>query len=428
MNIYYPRIADEILKEELSGVGAVLLEGPKWCGKTSTAEQIAGSIIYMNHPKTREMNKIIAQTDPSSLLKGNVPRLIDEWQLSASQIWDTVRYEVDRRQAFGQFILTGSATPARMNKDSHSGAGRIKRMKMRTMSLFESQNSTGDISLSALFSGEKVPVLKSDSSLEKMAYLVSRGGWPMAMHAKSEKAALKQVYNYYDALLNQEIDDDENEVPRRNPEWTRSVLRSYSRLTGSSASSAVIYEDCKGHGSLSYSQPTMENYIKALNRLFVFEDLDAWNPNLRSKTAIRTSPIRYFTDPSVAVASLGLGPGMLMNDLRTFGFLFENMAVRDLRIYAQSMDAQVYHYRDHNNLECDSVVVLPDGRYALVEIKLGGETLIKEGISAVNKLESILDSEAMGKPSFKMVLCAASPYVYTDSSGVLICPLSSLKR
>lgn len=428
MNIYYPRIADEILKEELSGVGAVLLEGPKWCGKTSTAERIAGSIIYMNHPKTREMNKIIAQTDPSSLLKGNVPRLIDEWQLSASQIWDTVRYEVDRRQAFGQFILTGSATPARMNKDSHSGAGRIKRMKMRTMSLFESQDSTGDISLSALFSGEKVPVLKSDSSLEKMAYLVSRGGWPMAMHAKGEKAALKQVYNYYDALLNQEIDDDENEVPRRNPEWTRSVLRSYSRLTGSSASSAVIYEDCKGHGSLSYSQPTMENYIKALNRLFVFEDMDAWNPNLRSKTAIRTSPIRYFTDPSVAVASLGLGPGMLMNDLRTFGFLFENMAVRDLRIYAQSMDAQVYHYRDHNNLECDSVVVLPDGRYALVEIKLGGETLIKEGISAVNKLESILDSEAMGKPSFKMVLCAASPYVYTDSSGVLICPLSSLKH
>lgn len=427
MKTYFPRIADTILKEELAGVGAVQLEGPKWCGKTSTAEQIAESIIYMNNPATKEMNKIIAQTDPVSLLKGETPRLIDEWQISANQIWDAVRFEVDHRQAFGQFILTGSATPKKMGKDTHSGTGRIKRIRMRTMSLYESNDSSGDVSLSDLFSSKKVSTTTSDSNLEKVAYLICRGGWPMAMLTDDKKVALKQASNYLNALLYQEIDDCD-EVSKRNPEWTKSILRSYSRLIGSPASSSVIYDDCASHGNVSYSKQTMENYLRDLSRLFVFEDIDAWNPNLRSKTAIRTSPVRYFSDPSVAAASMGLGPGMLFNDLKTFGFLFENLAIRDLRIYCQALGAEVYHYRDHNNLECDSVIVLPDGRYALVEIKLGGESLIKEGVAALNKFERIIDIHTMGGPVFKMVLCAVSPYVYYDPSGVIICPLSSLRN
>jgi len=429
MNEYYPRIADTILQEELSSIGAVLLEGPKWCGKTSTSEQIAKSVLYMNNPKTKEINKIIAQSDPESLLIGDTPRLIDEWQIAADQIWDTIRFTVDRRQAFGQFILTGSATPQKISKDTHSGTGRIKRMRMRTMSLFESGDSSGEISLSSLFNENKsFSPIQTDGKLEKIAYLVCRGGWPMAVIANSEKSALKQANNYLDALLYQEIDGSSDDVLKLNPEWTKAILRSYSRLIGTSASCSVIYEDSMKHGNVSYSQPTLENYLHHLNRLFVFEDLAAWNPNLRSRTAIRTSPTRYLTDPSVAAAALGLGPGALIKDLKTFGFLFENMAIRDFRTYGQSMGAQVYHYRDHNNLECDCVVVLPDGRYALIEIKLGGKTLIDDGIKSLNKLESNLNTEDMGKPAFKMVLCAVSPYAYMDPSGVIICPITNLKN
>ena len=308
MNEYYPRIADKILQEELSGIGAVLLEGPKWCGKTSTSEQIAKSVLYMNNPKTKEINKIIAQSDPESLLLGETPRLIDEWQIAADQIWDTIRFTVDRRQAFGQFILTGSATPPKMSTDTHSGTGRIKRMRMRTMSLFESRDSSGEISLSSLFNDNKnFRPVQTDGKLEIIAYLVCRGGWPMAVIAKGEKPALKQANNYLDALLFQEIDDDSDDIPKLNPEWTKAILRSYSRLIGTSASSSVIYEDSMRHGNVSYSQPTLENYLRHLSRLFVFEDIVAWNPNLRSRTAIRTSPTRYLTDPSVAAAALGLG-------------------------------------------------------------------------------------------------------------------------
>ena len=429
MNEYYPRIADKILQEELSGIGAVLLEGPKWCGKTSTSEQIAKSVLYMNNPKTKEINKIIAQSDPESLLLGETPRLIDEWQIAADQIWDTIRFTVDRRQAFGQFILTGSATPPKRSTDTHSGTGRIKRMRMRTMSLFESRDSSGEISLSSLFNNNKIfrPV-QTGGKLEEIAYLVCRGGWPMAVIANREKPALKQANNYLDALLFQEIDDDSDDIPKMNPEWTKAILRSYSRLIGTSASSSVIYEDSMRHGNVSYSQPTLENYLRHLSRLFVFEDLVAWNPNLRSKTAIRTSPTRYLTDPSVAAAALGLGPGAILNDLKTFGFLFENMAIRDLRTYGQSLGAQVYHYRDHNNLECDCVIVLPDGRYALIEVKLGGKALIEEGIKSLNKLEGNLNTDDMGKPAFKMVLCAVSPYAYMDPSGVIVCPITSLRN
>lgn len=430
MKKYFPRIADQLLKEELTSVGAVLLEGPKWCGKTSTSEQIANSVIYMNNPKTRDTNKIIAQSDPISLLKGNTPRLIDEWQIAADKIWDTVRFEVDQRQSFGQFILTGSSTPPKMSKDSHSGAGRIKHLKMRTMSLFESNDSTGDVSLSSLFNNkDKTEVLESDVSLETIAYLVCRGGWPMSLLTDSRNVALKQVDNYLDALIYQEIDDGSDDVSKRNPEWTRAILRSYARLVGSSASSSVLYEDSISHGKVSFSIGTLENYIKDLSRLFVFEDLDSWNPNLRSRTAIRTSPTRYYTDPSIAAAVLGIGPGALMKDIRTFGFLFENMAIRDLRTYAQVIGGRLYHYRDHNNLECDSVIVLPDGRYALIEIKLGGLALIGEGIKSLNKLEKNLDIESMGRPAFKMVLCAVAPYVHVDpESGVVICPITSLRN
>lgn len=427
MKNYVKRLIDRQLKEELEAVGAVLLEGAKWCGKTSSAEQIARSALYMDDPQMRAANKARAETDPASLLSGDVPRLLDEWQIAADQLWNAVRFEVDHRDEFGLFILTGSVTPPKMSDDAHSGTGRIKPVRMRTMSLYESGESSGSVSLSSLFREENGASAVSGESpvkLDDVAYLLCRGGWPRAVTAVSKSVALKQAVNYHRALVRQELkDDNDRPVP---PERIGLILRAYARHVGTPAAFSTLLADCLSHTGKAFSEDTLVNDIRKLSRLFVFEDLQAWNPNLRSKTAIRTSPVRFFSDPSVAAAALGTGPNALFRDMETFGLLFENMAIRDLRIYAEAMDGSVFHYRDKNGLECDAVVVLRDGRYGLIEIKLGGDTLIEEGAKTLCKLEKHLDTSKMGDPSFKMVLCGVSPVAYRRTDSVLVVPVSCL--
>ena len=363
---YLPRIADNILQDRLESKGAVLVQGAKWCGKTTTASQIAKSVVYMQDPRLRDQYLQLAKLDPMQLLEGAVPRLIDEWQL-APNLWDAVRIAVDQRNDFGQFILTGSAVPHDDMSTSHSGTGRIARMVMRPMSLFESQDSNGQVSLKSIFDNEKISGFSSHN-LENLAFLISRGGWPSAV-GRTEKVALRQAFDYVDAVIESDISRADGTV--RRPSRVRSLLRSYSRMVGSPGRMTQIREDMSAREPENFEVQTIASYINALSLIFVIEELEAWNPNLRSKTAIRTSNIRHFVDPSIAVASLRIGPKDLINDLKTMGFLFESMCIRDLRIFTEALEGDVYHYHDSNDWECDAVLHLHDGRYGLVEIKLG---------------------------------------------------------
>ena len=425
MKEYKHRIADQILADKLEAMGAVLIEGPKYCGKTTLALQQAKSVLYMADPDTKDQNMAMAQTNIKRLLQGETPRLIDEWQL-APQFWDAVRNEVDKRDEDGQFMLTGSAVPPRQDSIFHSGAGRFAWLKLRTMSLWESGDSTGDVSLGALFkNADKIDGL-NNIDIDRLAFLTCRGGWPKATLKQSKKAALQQAKEYYEAVCRYDIsrvDDVE-----RNPELTKRLLRSYSRNQGSQASVGTILADISANEAGSLGENTVYAYLKALKRIFVIEDSLAWNPNLRSKTAIRTSDTRYFTDPSIATAALGLGPDDLINDLRTFGLIFETLCVRDLRVYADALGGTVYHYRDRNNLECDAVVHLHNGSYGLVEIKLGGEHLIDEGVSTLTTLAGKIDTSKMKAPAFMMVLTGLGNYAYKrPSDGVLVVPIGCLK-
>ena len=419
---YRNRFADNILKEKLEAKGAVLVEGPKWCGKTTTSANLAKSILYMEDPEKKEQNIKLASIKPSILLKGETPRLIDEWQLSPS-LWDAVRFEVDKRNEFNQFILTGSAVPADTEKIFHSGTGRITRMLMRPMTLFETGDSNGSVSLKGLFSSDYEISGYKESSLERIAYLICRGGWPKSLDC-SEKIALEQAIDYYDAVVNFDISRVDGK--ERNSERAKLIMRSYSRNIGSQVKYEEIRKDILGNDINSFSIDSLYDYVNALKKIFVIEDSAAWNPNLRSKTAIRTTDTRYFVDPSIATASLGLGPNDLINDLNTMGLLFENLCVRDLRVYAQCLDGQIYHYRDKNDLECDAVVHLRNGSYGLVEIKLGGEKLIEEGVKTLLSLEKHLDTTKMKEPSFKMVITATGDYAYKREDGVAIVPISCL--
>lgn len=415
------RVADIVLEDHLSSKGAVLIQGPKWCGKTTTALQKAQSVIYMNQPNVRHQYRELAHVDPSVLLQGEVPHLIDEWQVTPI-LWDAIRFEVDQRDSFGQFILTGSAVPAKMDRDAHTGTGRIVRMLMRTMSLFESEDSNGQVSLRALFDGENIAA-QDQTNIKKLAYLICRGGWPKSIHLP-EHIALKQAYDYLDAIIHDDIsrvDDIQRDI-----EYSRRLLRSYARHVGSQASLEVIRQDVIGGQIDSFSQNTLYSYLWALKMIFVIEDAPAWNPNLRSKTAIRASDTRYFIDPSIAVAALGIGPEDLINDLETMGFLFENMCVRDLRVYSSPLRGEVYHYRDKAGLECDAVIHLRDGRYGLVEVKLGGDRLIEEGATTLKELASRIDTDKMKSPSFLMVLGGVAPFAYRRSDGVYVVPIGSL--
>ena len=423
VNRYKKRIADTLLNRKLEGIGAVLIEGPKWCGKTTCAEQKAKSIVYMNDPKKSSMYMQLAKMSPQTLLEGESPKLIDEWQLAPS-LWDTIRFEVDHRDGEGFFILTGSAVPAKTDDIWHTGTGRFAKIKMRTMSLWESEDSTGIISLGALFNGSGQTAITDEKSLEDMAFLVCRGGWPKATMQKKD-VALERVFDYYDAVVNADISRVDN--VERDAERTKRLMRSYARFQGSQTSISKIKDDVKANDAMTVNDDTIGSYIKALEKIFVIEDMPAWNPNLRSKTAIRTSDTRYFVDPSIAVAALGLGPKDLINDLNTFGLLFETMCVRDLRVYADALGGTVYHYRDKNGLECDAVVHLRNGSYGLIEIKLGGDSLIEEGASTLKELAGKIDTTKMKTPSFLMVMTGLGDYAYQRDDGVWVVPVGSLK-
>ncbi len=422
MKEYYQRVSDKVLLEHLESKGAVLIEGAKWCGKTTSAKHIAKSVIEMDRPDMTEQYQQMARINPSNLLEGKVPHLIDEWQI-ATNIWNAVRYEVDRRGEFGQFILTGSSVPAALDESMHTGTGRIVRMQMRPMSLFESKDSTGQVSLMDLFNKKDISTV-DNHSIDEIAFLICRGGWPAALnHAK--KVALKQAFDYYDAVVN----DDISRVDRvkRDSERTKRILKSYARNVATQASLETIRSDVISNDVATFDKEALYGYLNALKRIFVIEDSPAWNPNLRSKTAIRTSDTRYFVDPSIAVAALGLGPTDLVNNLELMGLIFENLCVRDLRIYADALDGSVYHYRDKTGLECDAVIHLRNGSYGLVEVKLGGDQSINEGAESLLKLTSKIDTEKMKKPAFLMVLCGVAPFAYKREDGVFVVPITCLK-
>ena len=421
MKKYKIRIADKILQKKLDAKGAVLIEGAKWCGKTTTASQIAKSILSMQNPEEKEQNIRLAELSPSRLLHGKTPRLIDEWQL-APKLWDAVRFEVDKRDEFNQFILTGSAVPADLKEITHTGTGRISRMLMRPMSLFESQESNGSVSLSELFSGKTDIDGENTIDIDELAFLICRGGWPKAIDLK-QNIALSQAIDYYDAVVNSDISRVDN--IERNPERAKRLLRAYARSIGTQTKLTSLSDDVNEDNNLG-TNPTIYNYINALQKIFVIEDSHAWNPNLRSKTAIRTTDTRYFTDPSIAAAALGLGPNDLIDDIKTMGFFFENLCIRDLRVYADSLDGTIYHYRDKNGLECDAVIHLRNGAYGLIEIKLGGDKAIEEGKYTLNKLAKNIDYNIMKKPSFKMVITGTGKYAYKDGDTFII-PIGCLK-
>lgn len=424
MKKYRKRIADDILKRKLEGKGAILIEGPKWCGKTTTAEQIAASTLYMDNPEKKEQNITMAEINPKRLLKGETPRLIDEWQL-APKLWDAIRFEVDHRRELGQFILTGSAVPADTKEITHSGTGRFTWLMMRPMSLYESEESTGEVSLKALFDGISEIDGEADISMDRLAFLVCRGGWPQAVDMRDE-IALDQAMDYYDAVVHSDINRADN--IQKNPERVRKLMRSYARNQGGQVPNTVLAQDIATNDEMSLNEETVASYLQALRKIFVIEDLPAWNPNLRSKTAIRSSDTRYYIDPSIAAAALGIGPNDLMNDLHTFGFLFETLCIRDLRVFAQALNGEVYHYRDKDGQECDAVVHLRNGKYGLIEIKLGGEKLIEEGAKSLKTMDAKIDTDKMNTPSFLMVLTGTGDYAYRRQDGVYVVPIGCLKH
>lgn len=422
MKEYLPRIADKLLEERLDAKGAVLIEGPKWCGKTTTAKQKVKSFISMDRPDMTRQYQQMAEISPNTLLKGETPRLIDEWQISPN-LWNAVRYEVDNRDEFGQFILTGSAVPNGFDDSMHTGTGRISKLLMRTMSLFESKDSSGEVSIKDLFKGENISAI-NETSLEKIAFFICRGGWPKAI-GLDEKPALFQAIDYFDAIVSTDISRVDS--IKRDKERTKRLLKSYARHVGTQSSLETIRQDMLANQSDTFDQGTLYSYLDALRKIFVIEDSAAWNPNLRSKTSIRTTETRYFSDPSIATASLGMGPNDLLNDLNTMGFLFENLCVRDLRIYTDYLDGTVYHYRDKSGLECDAVIHLRNGAYGLIEIKLGGDKLIEEGAKTLKDLASKIDTKNMFKPSFMMVLCAKAPFAYKRNDDVYVIPITALR-
>ena len=432
--VYKKRILDKLLERKLKGCGAVLMEGPKWCGKTTTCEQQAKSALYMADPEHKKQYLRLANINIKKLLEGENPRLIDEWQV-APKFWDAIRFDVDHREGDGFYMLTGSTVPPEADKDKeeeeremeHSGTGRIARLTMRPMSLFESGESNGEVSLGALFNGETEGLYSENKlDLSRIAYLICRGGWPKAT-LQSEDIALDRAFEYFDAVVN--IDASKVDGVQRDPERVKRLMRSYARQQGAQTALSVIREDMLANDSSTLDEDTVYSYIKALKKIFVIEDMRAWNPNLRSKTAIRTSDTRYYVDPSVATAALGLGPRDLINDLETMGLFFETLCVRDLRVYADALDGEVYHYRDKAGLECDAVLHLRNGKYGLIEIKLGGDDLIIEGAKTLKDLAVKIDTTKMKNPSFLMVLTGTGDFAYRrEEDGVLVVPVGCLRN
>ena len=425
MSEYRPRIADQLLAESLEALGAVLVQGTKWCGKTTTSVHHANSVLYMDDPTQKAQNLALAQTNIKQLLAGATPRVIDEWEL-APELWDAARFEVDHRdEHVGQFIFTGSAVPKEKDKEKmfHSGAGRFDWITMRPMSLWESGDSTGDVSITDLFDGA-MPEGTSFVDLDRLAFLTCRGGWPGAL-TLSENAALRVSRAYIKAVVNSDINRVDD--VKRDPDLMLRIIRSLARNQGEQIPYTTIRADVINNEKVQLSDDTVESYVKVLKKIFLEEDMRAWNPNLRSKTAIRTTDTRYFVDSSIATVALGLGPKDLINDLIDFGFYFETLAVRDLRVYADALDGEVFHYRDKNGLECDAVLHRRNGSYGLIEIKIGGADNIEKGAKTLKDLASKIDTTKMKAPSFMMVVTGIGQYAYRRPDGVCVVPIGCLK-
>lgn len=426
MENYRHRIMDGLLAKKLQSKGAVLIEGPKWCGKTTTAEVIAASKVLLARTDTKQQFKNLLEIDTDAALAGETPMLIDEWQ-TVPKLWDAVRYTVDHRGKMGQFILTGSAVPDKEaeKEREHSGTGRFAWLTMRPMTLFESGESNGTVSLAHLFSSPDKILEKNTLKLQDIAFLICRGGWPMTV-GLPEGPALEQAFDYYDAVTKEDV--TKSDGVKRTSERVQRLMRAYARHQGTQASIATLREDLKNNDTAALDDDTINSYLEALRKIFVVEDMPAWNPNLRSKTAIRTADTRYFVDPSIATAALGMGPADLINDLDTMGFFFETLCVRDLRVFADALDGKVYHYRDKSGLECDTVIHLRNGSYGLIEIKLGGQSLIDDGARVLNQLAGQIDTTRMKAPSFKMVLTATGEYSYRrPEDGIYVVPIGCLK-
>ncbi len=418
---------DGLLAKKLQAKGAVLIEGPKWCGKTTTAEEIAASKIMLARTDVKNDFKSLLEVDTDAALSGDTPMLIDEWQ-TVPKLWDAVRYAVDHRRKMGQFILTGSAVPDKEaeKEREHSGTGRFAWLTMRPMTLYESGESNGKVSIGSLFTAPDNILEKNELGLRDIAFLICRGGWPMAV-GLPEEAALEQAFDYYDAVTKEDVTKVDG--VKRASERVQRLMRAYARHQGTQASVATLKADLKNNDTAMLDEDTIGSYLEALKKIFVVEDMPAWNPNLRSKTAIRMKDTRYFVDPSIAVAALGLGPADLLGDLKTMGFFFEAMCVRDLRVFAEALNGKVYHYRDKSGLECDAVLHLRNGKYGLVEIKLGGETLINEGVETLTRLSGQIDTARMNAPAFKMVLTATGGHAYRrPEDGIYIVPIGCLKQ
>lgn len=420
MKHYIPRIVDDILIFRLKSSGAVWIKGPKWCGKSTTAEQFAHTVIRMQDEENRNQNISLARMSPSEFLKGDTPVLIDEWQVIPF-IWNQVRTEVDKRDEFGQFIMTGSKQPEEIESvDKHSGTGRITTLMMRPMSLFESGESNGAVSLESMFKGSG-NTSRCDATLRDYAFYTARGGWPKSINLE-EEIALEQAVYYVDGIIDSDMSQDGD--IKHDPDKVRLLLRSYSRNCSTQANNTTIRKDMMANDNETVDVDTIASYVKALKRLYVIEESEAWNPNLRSKSAIRTSNTRYFVDPSIACAVLNIGIDGLIADLNLFGFLFENLCIRDLRIYADRLKGKVKHYRDSSGLEVDAVVTLRNGDWAPVEIKLGSQELIDEGARNLLKLVDSLNPNSK-KPSFLMVLTGTNA-AYQREDGVWVVPLACL--
>ncbi|MFP4078070.1 MAG: ATP-binding protein [Candidatus Izemoplasmataceae bacterium] len=420
MENYYHRIMDDVLKDELNAFGGVLLVGPKWCGKTTTAARLAKSIVYMQNPDNKESYIRLAKIQPSLLLEGEKPRLIDEWQM-APELWDAIRFDIDQKGKEGLYILTGS-TIVDENSIAHTGAGRITRLLMRTMSLYESNDSNGSISLKELFLGNHDISAISPLSIRDISQLIVRGGWPRTL-GKPIKIAKKQISGYCNTIANSDIRSVDGVA--RDEKKTKAIMRSLARHIGTQAPNTTILSDIKSNNE-SMSIDTLTDYINTLEKLFVIEDMPAWSPQLRSRTAIRTSNTRHYVDPAIAARMLDAGPDDLLFDLNTMGFLFESLVVRDLRIYSQQINGRVYHYRDRNGLEIDAIITLDNGQWGGIEVKLGHDR-IDEGAQNLLKFSQIIDDKKMNKPSFLMVV-TGTEFAYKRDDGVLVVPIGCLKH
>ena len=420
--MYYERLIEKEIERKLKSSGAVLVAGPKFCGKTTTCMKYQKSFVKLNTKQAIAM----ARMNPGGVLDGETPRLIDEWQ-KAPDIWNQVKDDLDFHYEFGKYILTGSSTPADKTEVHHSGAGRITPVRMRPMSLWESKDSKGTVSLAELFKGGK-PItwdLNSDFSLSDVAHLICRGGWPISVLAPKE-IAIEITKNYYNGLF--VFEDCENERFRnKNPEIMKMIVRSYARHISTEAAVSTIIADVRQSNERTMDTKTYDDYNEALNDIFIIEDMPAWNPNIRSKTSIRSTPTRHFVDTSIACRALGAGPEDLLHDLESFGLFFEDMAVRDLRIYSEVLGGEVRHYRDNAGLECDAVIHLENGSWGAVEIKLGGDDLIEAGASSLKLLKAKIEKKSNEKsPSFLMVLTAVGG-AYQREDGVFVVPINLLK-